>query len=50
MSATCPECKNPVELSSDDEVGDVVICPNCGAELEVTNLTPPEVEVLEEGK
>lgn len=50
MNATCPECQNLVELKSEDEVGDVVICPNCGAELEVTSLEPPEVELLEEGK
>lgn len=50
MTANCPECKNLVELSKDDQVGDVAICPNCGAELEITNLELPELEVLEEGK
>lgn len=41
MSAQCPECDARVPLDAQSVVGEVVPCPDCGAELEVTALEPP---------
>jgi len=35
----CPECGSPVSLQNPD-LGELVVCDSCGAELEVTNLEP----------
>ena len=46
----CLECGAVLELEADVEVGEIVICPDCGIELEVMSLDPitldlaPEVE------
>ncbi|MGZ3598782.1 MAG: lysine biosynthesis protein LysW [Ktedonobacterales bacterium] len=37
--ATCPECSGPV-LVDGVERGEIVPCPDCGAELEVRDLDP----------
>lgn len=48
--AECPECAGTLELDDDVEVGEIVVCPDCGVELEVVGLDPvqfalaPEVE------
>lgn len=48
--AECPECAAKLDLSPDIEVGEIVVCPDCGIELEVMGLSPialapaPEVE------
>lgn len=46
--ATCPECD--AELTDVDEFdvdkGDVISCPECGSNLEVTGLSPLELEVI----
>ena len=39
MSATCPECEAEVTLSKPMR-GEIVSCPDCGAELEVTQTDP----------
>jgi len=49
MTATCPECDAHVPLDG-AIVGEIVFCPDCGAELEVLDLEnatlalAPEVE------
>lgn len=46
----CIECGGELELAQDVEVGEIVVCPDCGVELEVMSLDPisvalaPEVE------
>lgn len=38
---TCTECENEFENEvSDLEVGDIIECPVCGANLEVVNTEP----------
>jgi len=44
MVGTCPVCAASVELPSDVEVGEILECPECGVELEVINVEPPELE------
>jgi alpha-aminoadipate carrier protein LysW len=39
MIADCPECGSPVELNN-PELGELLVCPTCGAELEVVGLEP----------
>jgi len=43
LSAECPVCGAAVKLAEDTVVGELLICPDCGSELEVLNLDPPEV-------
>ncbi|MGC8839066.1 MAG: lysine biosynthesis protein LysW [Anaerolineae bacterium] len=48
--AECPECAATIDLDDQVEVGEIVVCPDCGVELEVVSLNPvqfalaPEVE------
>lgn len=50
MMVECPECAAVLDLASDLELGEIVVCPDCGVELEVVGLDPvalalaPEVE------
>lgn len=50
MNAQCPECDGTLDLAADVLDGEIVPCPDCGAELEVISLNPiilqlaPEVE------
>lgn len=43
LNAECPVCGAPIELAEDTVVGELLICPDCGSELEVLSLDPPEV-------
>jgi alpha-aminoadipate carrier protein LysW len=40
MNGTCPECEGQVPVESGVELGEILVCPDCGAELEVTALEP----------
>jgi alpha-aminoadipate carrier protein LysW len=46
----CIECGAELNLEPDVELGEIVVCPDCGLELEVMSLDPltldlaPEVE------
>ncbi|MEW6179123.1 MAG: lysine biosynthesis protein LysW [Chloroflexota bacterium] len=45
MSLTaCPECEAPIELQN-VMVGEIVVCPDCGVDLEVTSLEPLQLEL-----
>ena len=47
--ANCPECEALLEVDKDEvEEGDVINCPECGLELEIVNMNPIEVEMVEE--
>lgn len=44
MPAQCPECD--AEISLDNVVvGEIVVCADCGVDLEVISLNPPKVEL-----
>lgn len=48
--ATCPECDGDVSVES-VEVGEIVPCDECGADLEVTKADPVELSLApEEGE
>lgn len=36
----CPECDADVAVGADAVKGEIVTCPDCGAELEVTGTEP----------
>jgi alpha-aminoadipate carrier protein LysW len=46
----CFECAADLDLAPDVEEGEIVVCPDCGAEWEIVSLDPivieqaPEVE------
>jgi alpha-aminoadipate carrier protein LysW len=40
MNGTCPECEAVVSVESGTELGEILVCPDCGVELEVTSLAP----------
>ena len=44
----CPECAADLDLAADVEEGEIVVCPDCGAELEVVSLDPLAVELAPE--
>ena len=46
--AHCPECEAAIDLDSEIEEGQQLDCPECGAELEVVNTNPVELDVVED--
>ena len=45
MNATCPECDATISLGADVMEGEIVVCPDCGVDLEVTSLEPVTLEL-----
>jgi len=46
---SCPACEAVIDVEEEDiEEGQTMDCPECGAELEVVNTNPVELDVLEE--
>jgi alpha-aminoadipate/glutamate carrier protein LysW len=43
-AAHCPECDAEINLAN-VVVGEIVVCSDCGVDLEVTSLNPPEVQL-----
>src|SRR5258708_10031384 len=44
--ATCPECDAEIEVDEFDvDKGDQLRCPECGSNLEVTGLSPLELDI-----
>ena len=41
----CPECVAEITLEAGVEEGEILVCPDCGVELEVTSLNPATVEM-----
>jgi len=44
LSAHCPECDAEVNLAN-VVLNEIVVCSDCGVDLEVVNLDPPTLEV-----
>lgn len=47
-TVTCVECAAEVALDDDVILGEIVECPDCGVELEVTGLDPVAVDLAPE--
>jgi alpha-aminoadipate carrier protein LysW len=48
MTAACPECEAQVTLGDDVVEGEIIVCPDCAAELEVVSVNPPELALAPE--
>ena len=44
----CPECEAELTLSANVEESEIIVCPDCGVELEVVSVDPLEVEMAPE--
>jgi alpha-aminoadipate carrier protein LysW len=42
---SCPECVAEFAMDATTEVGEIIVCPDCGVDLEVTSLAPAEVDL-----
>lgn len=42
---SCPECEAELSLEANTEVGEILVCPDCGVDLEVISLEPAMVEL-----
>jgi len=45
MGANCPECGAEIVLESGTEVGEIIVCPDCGSDLEVLSLSPVQLDL-----
>jgi alpha-aminoadipate carrier protein LysW len=43
-TVSCPECGAEITLVEGTEVGEILVCPDCGVDLEVTSLEPAQVQ------
>lgn len=41
--AECPVCAAEILLMADVVEGELIVCPECGAELEIISVEPPEL-------
>lgn len=47
--ATCPECDAEIEVNEFDvDKGDLLNCPECGTNLEITGISPVELDLASE--
>ncbi len=47
MNAKCITCEAPLSIASDTEVGELILCTDCGAELEIESMTSDQVNLVE---
>jgi alpha-aminoadipate/glutamate carrier protein LysW len=45
MNVTCPECGAEFNLDQGTEQNEIIVCPDCGVDLEIVDLDPPSVEL-----
>jgi alpha-aminoadipate carrier protein LysW len=44
----CLQCAAELDLASDVEMGEIVICPDCGVEWEIMSVDPLTIELAPE--
>jgi len=45
----CPECETSLDVEEDEvDEGEVLSCPECGMDFEVTTINPVELKPVEE--
>jgi len=44
-TVSCPECGAEITLDKTVEAGEIVVCPDCCVDLEVTSLSPATVQL-----
>jgi alpha-aminoadipate carrier protein LysW len=40
----CPECAADINIDASTELGEILVCPDCGLDLEIISLDPPLAE------
>jgi alpha-aminoadipate carrier protein LysW len=45
MKGMCPECEGEVTVPADAQTGEILVCPDCGIELELTSLDPIQLNL-----
>jgi alpha-aminoadipate carrier protein LysW len=43
-TVNCPDCEEDVYVAAETELGELVVCDECGEELEVVGLDPIELD------
>jgi lysine biosynthesis protein LysW len=43
-AGTCPDCGSPIAIDAARQRGDRISCPACGADLQVSALSPVELD------
>jgi len=41
----CPECEAEITLETNAETGEIIVCPDCGVDLEIVSLDPAKVDL-----
>ena len=44
----CVVCGAELKLSEDTEINEIIMCEECGSELEVVSLEPPKLDMAPE--
>jgi len=44
-TVSCIECAAEIALAENIEVGEIIVCPDCGVDLEVTALEPATIQL-----
>ncbi len=44
-NVNCPECEAEIILDESNEVGEILVCPDCGVDLEILSLDPASVDL-----
>jgi alpha-aminoadipate/glutamate carrier protein LysW len=44
-TVTCTECEAGITLENGTEVSEIIVCPDCGVDLEIVSLDPATVEL-----
>lgn len=45
MTVLCIECEGDVSLPANLELGELLVCPDCGVDLEVISLDPLTIDM-----
>ena len=45
LTTTCPECAAEIILEDKTEISEIIVCSDCGVDLEVIALAPLEVQL-----
>jgi alpha-aminoadipate/glutamate carrier protein LysW len=45
LTANCPECETEITLEEGTIIGEIIVCPDCGLDLEIISLDPIELDL-----
>lgn len=44
-TVSCTECAADIALDNGTELNEIIVCPDCGVDLEIISLDPAKVEM-----